>query len=239
MNRLLVPAPGVVGERIRAKQAESHHLLDVQRVARGRVVRVADGRGWQADAELVDVEDGCAVMLVLSVVVGGAVPTRVVVLGLPKPTALEESLVLGTEAGATAFILVRTLRTPPGELRPDRIERVLRAAVTQCGRADLPTIVHAGGAAGTASLERALAGDVPAARYLATPGAHDADLAGPRPRQHAAPVALAIGPEGGFAPEEQALLVANGFSALSLGPFLLRTPTAVAVGLGRLWGDDA
>ena len=39
-------------------------------------------------------------------------------------------------------------------------------------------------------------------------------------------VALIIGPEGGFEPEEAALLAARGARAVTLGPRILRTETA-------------
>jgi 16S rRNA (uracil1498-N3)-methyltransferase len=37
---------------------------------------------------------------------------------------------------------------------------------------------------------------------------------------------IAIGPEGGWAPEEEALFDANGWRATSLGPRILRAETA-------------
>ena len=42
---------------------------------------------------------------------------------------------------------------------------------------------------------------------------------------------IAIGPEGGWAPEEEALFDANGWQAVSLGPRILRAETAAIVAL--------
>ncbi len=58
----------------------------------------------------------------------------------------------------------------------------------------------------------------------------------PRP----ASVTVVIGPEGGFETREIALAVRNGFEAVSLGPRILRTETAVAAALAIVqyeWGD--
>ena len=42
---------------------------------------------------------------------------------------------------------------------------------------------------------------------------------------------IAIGPEGGWAPEEEALFDANGWRAASLGPRILRAETAAIAAL--------
>jgi 16S rRNA (uracil1498-N3)-methyltransferase len=42
---------------------------------------------------------------------------------------------------------------------------------------------------------------------------------------------IAIGPEGGWAPEEEALFDANGWIAASLGPRILRAETAAIAAL--------
>jgi 16S rRNA (uracil1498-N3)-methyltransferase len=44
-------------------------------------------------------------------------------------------------------------------------------------------------------------------------------------------IEIAIGPEGGWAPEEEALFDANGWRAASLGPRILRAETAVIAAL--------
>jgi len=42
---------------------------------------------------------------------------------------------------------------------------------------------------------------------------------------------IAIGPEGGWAPNEEALFDANGWKAVSLGPRILRAETAAIAAL--------
>jgi 16S rRNA (uracil1498-N3)-methyltransferase len=47
------------------------------------------------------------------------------------------------------------------------------------------------------------------------------------------PGALAVGPEGGLAPDELGLLLDAGFQPLGLGRWVLRVDTAIVVGLSR------
>lgn len=227
MNRVVVPAVPEPGGRVIVDAAGSHHLLRVQRVARGAAVVATDGQGRQAETRLVAVEEGLAVLEVLRLRPVPLTPTRVVVLGLPRGPAAEEALTLGTEAGATRFLLVRAERSPPGEPRPDRLERVLRAAVTQCDRPDTPAL------SAPSPLPTALAALDPS---LTDRFVGDRDGEAPSAGLGARPAALAIGPEGGWSPRELQTFAAAGFTPLALGPWILRTPTAVAVGLGRLLG---
>ena len=225
MRRILAPAIPQVGAMFVLPTAESHHLLQVIRLARGERVRVVDGQGGAAVATLDGVEGDRARLLVEALEVRASVPARVIVLGTPKPALVEEALTLGTEAGATMFFFVSARRSPPGGLREERALRVLQAAVTQCGRADVPRIRS------SSSLASVLQDDVLsdcATRWLCDAGGGDAT-----PVDGA--LALAIGPEGGWDDAERAMLAAAGFTAVTLAPFTLRTPTAVAMGLGRSW----
>jgi 16S rRNA (uracil1498-N3)-methyltransferase len=110
---------------------------------------------------------------------------------------------------------VRARRSPPGEARLDRLDRVVRAAVTQCGRAGMPAVT-----AGT--LAEALRALPEGPRWVGVPGAA-------RPTPTEGPASVAVGPEGGWDDAEVAALLAAGFVPAGLGPHVLRTPTAVAV----------
>jgi len=53
-------------------------------------------------------------------------------------------------------------------------------------------------------------------------------------------ITLLIGPEGGLSTEEESLAIKHGFSAISLGPRILRTETASLAAIAAmqtLWGD--
>jgi RsmE family RNA methyltransferase len=77
----------------------------------------------------------------------------------------------------------------------------------------------------------------PAVKLIAHPDAppieHAVMQLGP-PLAAAAPLALAIGPEGGWIARELDTFVERGFVAVSLGAPILRVETAVAAALGQL-----
>jgi len=241
VRTVLVEALGAGRRTLSA--TESHHLLRVLRLARGGHVRVVDGAGLEAVGTLVEVEGPLATLDIGEVHAAPPPPTVLVLLGAPKGPLVEEAVTLGTELGATAFWIVRVERTPPGEVRLDRLERVLDAALKQCRRTDRPALRT------FPTLAAALAALPEGARFLGAPGgaapvearelaAADSaaerqvagGVAGVLPR----PMILGIGPEGGFTSEEVDSMVAAGFVPFGLGRAILRAPTAVAAGLAVL-----
>jgi 16S rRNA (uracil1498-N3)-methyltransferase len=231
VRRLVVAHVPEAGERCTAAPRESHHLLHVIRARPGERVRLVDGSSVAAVAVLEGADEaGCARLVVVERLVAPPPPPRVVLLGLPKPALLEEALILGTEGGATRFVFVRARYSPPGEPRVDRLDRVLRTAVTQCGRADVPRLE------GPCSLAEALRDPaLPPARWLGAPGGPPGTGGPATTDSEDGAAAIAIGPEGGWSPEEIEALTTSGFAPLGLGPFVLRTPSAVGAALARLW----
>ena len=220
MKHLIVPLLPDSG-RFRIDADGSHHLLHVLRMERQGHLQVSDGQGRKGMVRLVDVRGGIAELEVETTEEVPPPLERVVLLGIPKGPLLEEALTLGTEAGATGYRLIQARYSQTGATRTERLERVLRVACTQCHRSHLPRL------AGPMRLEEALL-SLPALRWV---GVHGAAA----PPAAATAAALAIGPEGGWSPEEYAVLHEHHFLPAGLGPFVLRNPTAVAVGLGRLF----
>jgi 16S rRNA (uracil1498-N3)-methyltransferase len=137
-----------------------------------------------------------------------------------------------TELGVHAIQPVCTSRTvvrldpERGEHRMQHWQRVVISACEQCGRSRVPQ-VHP-----PLDLADAVAALPPgmARLYLDPAGEASVD----RLLGAATAVALGIGPEGGFTPEERAMLVRAGFGALRLGPRILRTETAPLAALSIL-----
>ena len=121
-------------------------------------------------------------------------------------------------------------RAERGERRLAHWRSVVVAACEQCGRNRLPPV-----AAPVALPEWVAAW--PGRGVVLAPQASRtlAALAAPVP-----PVALAVGPEGGFTEGELDAARAAGFADVALGPRVLRTETAAVAALAAmqaLWGD--
>lgn len=148
---------------------------------------------------------------------------------------IRESTALGAER--VVFCLSRRTVVHPGERAASRLERWRAVAVDaarQSGRGDVPAI-H-----GPMELAAALVHGIPAPalRLCLAPGASQSFAAALRGFRRGDPVALLIGPEGGFDDQEVDLAAANGFVPVTFGEFTLRTETAAVAALGALVGRE-
>jgi len=219
--RVFAPAPLVPGAEIVLDDDESHYLSRVRRAVPGDAIDLLDGVSSRHGGEVVAIEGRrCRVRVGAAIDLPEPTPL-VLVLGLPDVGAAIESIAVACELGATQIALVRAARTPGVAPTTDRVARVVRAAQRQCGRARPPEL------AGPLALAEALAQVHTPFRRVATPGASPLDDRAPQ----GAGTALLVGPEGGLTPAEAADARAAGFVPISLGPWTLRTPTAVAAGL--------
>ncbi|MEL0288133.1 MAG: RsmE family RNA methyltransferase, partial [Gammaproteobacteria bacterium] len=105
--------------------------------------------------------------------------------------------------------------------------QVIEGAAEQSGRTRLP-VLHAVSDLQTL-LARAMS-DPAETRYVAHPGGG----AFSPPGENCQRCLIAIGPEGGFSTNEIQSMTGTGFTAVSLGPRILRAETAPAVALSLL-----
>ncbi|WP_437286236.1 RsmE family RNA methyltransferase [Sorangium sp. So ce406] len=139
-----------------------------------------------------------------------------------------------TELGATRIIPAISARSVarPAEDKGQRWRRIAVEAARQCGRGDAPRVDAPMSLA--AALAEARAGGGGALGMCLDPYAETplgARLAALTPGMEAA---FAVGPEGGFTPEELGVCAALGFERVRLGTLTLRTETVCAAALGAL-----
>jgi RsmE family RNA methyltransferase len=158
------------------------------------------------------------------------------IVALPRPKVLNRVLASATSLGAAHIVLLNAWKVEKSYWKSPRMEaenllhqRLL--GLEQAGDTVLPDL-H------LARLFRPFVeAELPTLsegshKLLAHPGA-----AQPCPRDLREPVTLALGPEGGWVDAELESFRRAGFEAVSLGPRILRTETAVAALAGRIFGD--
>lgn len=247
LTRVFVAAPLAAGVRVTLPPDAAAHLTRVLRLGAGDECIVFDGRGGEYAARIVAAGRGGTLLDVgAHHPVERESPLRVLLLqGLARGERMDLVVQKCTELGVAAIRPVHT-RHSGVRLEPGQAERKLAhwravaiGACEQARRNRVPEVLQPlplaeavqrapGGARLILSLDPSAAATSPA-RLAALGG-------GP------GWITLLVGPEGGFAPEEETLAREAGFTALELGPRVLRTETAGMVALavlGALAGDLA
>lgn len=168
----------------------------------------------------------------------GAEPAMPVtlVMSIFKFDHMEWAIEKATELGVAAIVPVIARRTEKhlaqaAMKRVERWRRIAHEASQQSRRSDVP-VIH-----DPVKLSDQVKAQISSKRFVLAEQERSTTL---RAALHAAieaagaempEVELAIGPEGGWAPEEEALFDANGWQAVSLGPRILRAETAAIVSL--------
>jgi 16S rRNA (uracil1498-N3)-methyltransferase len=170
---------------------------------------------------------------------GAPLPWIEIAVALPREKRTEELFDRLVQLGAAALAPLAAERAQgerrelsSGRLR--RLERIAREACKQCGRTWLPEIhpahalepwlaLHARSA--VAVLDPRAGGRI--SSWVSDLKAGLAPGSGTRER----PIALLVGPEGGFTPEELARAKEAGAVPIRLGPFVLRIETAAEAAL--------
>lgn len=144
---------------------------------------------------------------------------------VPKGSRFDMVIEKGTEIGVAAIVPILTERgvARPDGRRADRWQRLARAAAKQCGRSRVPDIAEP--VSLVAAADR-LADACPRMLVAGATGSPDLQAALP---SGSGPVALFIGPEGGFGPQEWTGLLDRGAQPFTWGRTVLRAETAAVV----------
>lgn len=202
--------------------SELHHLSHVMRKRAGDVVTVFNGRGKEAEAEIVETSRRSASLRVIAVREIPPDHGRRVTLAvsIPKGDRFRWLAEKATELGVQRIIPLQTERTvvDPRAGKLDKIRQAVIETAKQCraGRLTEITVVT--------SWADFLAGK-PSQLFLAHPGGKPlATAIAELPREQE--LTFAIGPEGGFTADEIAQAEAGGAIPIDLGPRILRIETA-------------
>jgi 16S rRNA (uracil1498-N3)-methyltransferase len=226
--RLFVDADLGAGRRVELSREQAHYLRHVLRLADGASLLAFNGRDGEWLVRLASEGRRAAALEPVEPRRAQAVPGDLHLLFAPlKHARLDYMVQKAVEMGASRLVPVMTRRTQVVRLNLERMRANAIEAAEQCGILSIPDIVE------PCPLAQAIAA-LEAERLLvfcdeaAEPGnAITALRALPR-----GPLALLIGPEGGFAEDERRLILAREATArLSLGPRIMRADTAAVAAL--------
>jgi 16S rRNA (uracil1498-N3)-methyltransferase len=226
--RLHVEAPLAQGVVVPLDRGQAHYLATVLRLKSGSRVLVFNGRDGEWDAAI-DAQKRLLRLRVGAKTRAQTEPGDLHYLFAPlKSARLDYTVQKAVEMGVSRLQPVLTRHGQVARLNTARVRANCIEAAEQCGILNLPEIAE------PTALFRVLAARSPERWLLFCD--EEAEVADPlaalaqaRPRS---PLALLIGPEGGFAEDERAaLLKLPKVVRLALGPRILRADTAAVAAL--------
>ncbi len=226
--RLYVDQALGAGQPVDLNADQANYLFNVMRLGAGDAVLLFNGRDgeWRALVEQAGKRAG--VLRCQALTAPLRLPPDLWLLFAPIRKARSDFIVeKAVELGVARVVPVQTRYTNE-KVRVDKLAAHAREAAEQCGATFVPEV------ADLVPLDKLLAAWPVGRRILWC----DEALMGNPPAlsgQRGEPCAILIGPEGGFAPEEQTRLRAlPQVVPLSLGPRILRADTAAVAAL-TLW----
>jgi 16S rRNA (uracil1498-N3)-methyltransferase len=229
--RLYVAAPLALGQAFSTSQPQAHYLLNVMRQGKGDRIKVFNGRDGEWLCEISEARKKAVLLAPLAQQRPQGSVADVELLFAPIKRERTSFIVeKATELGVRRLMPVLTRYTNNDRIRIDKLEAHAIEAAEQCGGLDIPAIAAPVSFARLFqdwSGERAL---MFCDERMQAASAREVLQAAPR-----GPWSILIGPEGGFAPEEQDLLATlpNTYP-VSLGNRILRADTASVAALA-LW----
>lgn len=219
--------------------AQAEHMARVLRAQPGMEADVvAGGRVFHAEVAAVRADrmtSEVRLNLLAELEADPALPVTLV-MAVYKFDRMEWALEKATELGVAEIAPVIARRTEKhlaeaAEKRAERWRRIVHEAAKQSRRSDVP-LIHdpsplAARVKATPRGPRIVLAEQERTATLRSLVEDAVEAAG----DEMPSLEIAIGPEGGWAPNEEALFDANGWKAASLGPRILRAETAVIAAL--------
>jgi 16S rRNA (uracil1498-N3)-methyltransferase len=229
--RLFVAAALAQGGKLTLEQPQSHYLRNVLRLAPGGRVLLFNGRDGEWRATLNEGGKRAAVLTVDEQVRAQTAPCDLHYLFAPlKHERLDYLVQKAVELGVSRLAPVMTRHVQVARVNLDRMRANAVEAAEQCGILTLAEIAE------PLSFDRMIASRD--AERLLVFCDEDAEVKDPvialaeKRTAQTQPIAVLIGPEGGFSAEERAVLLRQPHVVrLALGPRILRADTAAVAAL--------
>jgi 16S rRNA (uracil1498-N3)-methyltransferase len=243
-ERLFIDVPLAAGARLTLAEQQAHYLVNVLRLPAGAQVLVFNGRDGEWMAELGEIKKRSAVLAVQTQTRPQIAGPDIDYLFAPlKRSRLDYMVQKAVEMGVARLRPVLTHRTIAERVNLDRMRANAIEAAEQCGVLRVPEVLdpialdkalatwggEGTGGRGTGGDETSGAGRALVFCDEAASGQPPLDTLAALPH---GPLAVLIGPEGGFDPVEREVLLSKPFvTAIWLGPRIMRADTAAVAAL--------
>ncbi len=227
--RLFVDAALAAGETVALERSQSNYLGNALRLSEGDTILVFNGRDGEWRAAIGGRKRPDSLEIVTQTRPQDRLPDLAYVFAPLKHARLDYMVQKAVEMGASSLQPVLTRFTQVARVNGERMRANVIEAAEQCGILNLATVSE------PMALDRYLS-QRDAARLLVFCD-EAADTSNPLEALHSGLTAsdgtdVLIGPEGGFAEEERAVLLRQPRTLrLSLGPRILRADTAAVAAL--------
>jgi len=226
MHRFFVQPDAILNHRVTITGEDAVHALRVLRMRVGDKAMVYDGANHAYEGTVETAAKDSLTLSLGEMQLLHTEPATQITLcqGMPKAGKLELILQKGTELGISTFLPFYSVRSVPKPGKAEKVERYQRVAyeaAKQSGRGILPKVEAPADFSGfLQEIERhELA-------LVAWEEEHGRSLSQVLQESDSGDIALIIGPEGGFGPEEVEKMKEHGVLPVTLGPRILRTETA-------------
>jgi len=229
--RLYVDAPLVEGQTVALERDQSNYLGNVLRLSAGDSVLVFNGRDGEWRASISGRKRPDSLTIASRTRPQDCLPDLAYVFAPLKHARLDYMVQKAVEMGASVLQPVLTRFMQVSRVNGERMRANVIEAAEQCGILSLASV------AGPVPLERYLARRDPQRLLVFCDEA--AEVADPlealKADRRTSGIDVLIGPEGGFAEEERALLLRQPQTLrLALGPRILRADTAAVAALALI-----
>lgn len=227
-QRLFVEAALAEGAQIPCTPEQASYLRSVLRLSDGNEILVFNGRDGEWRARLAAAGKRGAVLEPMSLVRAQAGGPDLHYMFAPlKRARLDYMVQKATEMGAGRLVPLLTRHTVAERVNLDRMRANTIEAAEQCGILRIPEVAE------PVKLPAVLATwDASRALIFCDEGAEQTSPLAALSALKPGPLAVMIGPEGGFSPDEREMIRAVPQTvALSLGPRIMRADTAAVAAL--------
>ncbi len=244
MARFFVPKENIEGDHGSVSGQELEHLRKVLRKRPGDSIILFDDQGWEHEAVIQSYGRGTAELKIVNSyrVERESALQIILAQGLSKGEKMDWVVEKATELGVGTILpfvsshTVPRLDGPKMKKRQERWKKIALSAAKQSGRIRVPEILEA------VDFYELIHRDWPCDSKLICweRESHQGLAQMQTGRAQIRSLLLAIGPEGGFSPEEADEAVRCGFQSIRLGKRILRTETAALAAISLvqfLWGD--